>query len=257
MSQQQNVKYPSQPPYRATVDAPLIKEHEQNNHGCAKCFMSLVSAVFIILGLAMTVLASYTLIVLHYGGNNVLSGFSLATVYTLMVVGIVLVVISVIVCVSSCKPTAVCSKVILILFSIVMLVVFLVQMLLLVLGCVWLGYVDINVTAITGESVDTAFNDTVKGVRTLCCFNNNTEGFDQICDHIFVDNTTLSADCGSYNLFYRAVVEFLTPLLKWVAVFLGVVGFFNLVAFFCSCCLLCSRKRSAYYKPATTVYQNA
>jgi hypothetical protein len=252
MSQQQNVKYPSQPPYRATVDAPLIKEHEQNNHGCAKCFMSLVSFVFIILGLAMTALGSYTLIVLHYGGKNILSGYSLATVYALMVVGIVLVIISVIVWVSSCKPTAVCSKIILILFSIVMIVVFLVQMLLLVLGCVWLGYINLNVTAVTGESTDRLFNDSVEELQNLCC----TDFNQSICDHIIVDDN-LAADCSNFNLFYQAVVAFLMPMLKWVAVFLGVVGFLNLVAFFCSCCLLCSRKRSAYYKPATTGYQNA
>jgi hypothetical protein len=250
MSQQQNVKYPSQPPYRATVDAPLIKEHEQNNHGCAKCFMSLVSFVFIILGLAMTALASYTLIVLHYGGKNILSGYSLATVYSLMVVGIVLVIISVIVWVSSCKPTAVCSKIILILFSIVMIVVFLVQMLLLVLGCVWLGYINLNVTAVTGETTDQLFNDTVKELKDLCCTDSNQT----ICESIIVD---VGEDCSNFNLFYQAVVAFLMPMLQWVAVFLGVVGFLNLVAFFCSCCLLCSRKRSAYYKPATTGYQNA
>jgi hypothetical protein len=219
--------------------------------------MSVVAIVFIILGIAMTALASYTLVVLTFGGTNVLSGYSLATVYTLLVVGLVLLVVSIIVWISSCKPTAVCSKIILVIFSIVMIVAFVVQVLLLIFGCVWLGYININITEVTGgESPAQIFNETVQELQDLCCTNSSVAA-QEVCEHIIDNADQQQQDCNNFGLFYQLVVEFLTPILKWVAVFLGVVAFLNLVAFVCSCRLICSRKRSAYYKPATATYQSA
>jgi hypothetical protein len=256
------VKYPEQPPYRVSVpqqeEALLVDQPPR--HDCAKCFMATLSLIFIILGIATTALASYTLVVLTFGGQNLLSGYSLGTVYTLLVVGLALIVISIIVWVSSCKPTAVCSKIILIIFAIVMIVVFIVQVCVLVLGLMWVGIINVNITSITGGvSVDDMFNDTVHELQELCCTNTSLA---DVCDHIINDPQQEAADCADFGLFYTLVVGFLTPLLKWVAAFLGVVAFLNLVAFFCSCCLLCARKtavykKNAYFNPQTTTYSSA
>jgi hypothetical protein len=253
------IKYPEQPQYRATVtqnEALIASEEEPKQHQCAKCLMGALSLIFVLLGLTMTSLAAYTIIVLNYGGENLLSSWSAATVYALLVVGLALLAISVIVWVSSCHPTAVCSKIVLVIFSIVMLAVFLLQVCLLIMGCIWLGVIDVNVTVgnvtVAGGSIDRLFNESVQEVQTLCCTPSNTS-FADICSHIITADDK-AADCGNFAAFYALVVGFLSPLIKAVAIFLGVVAFCNLVAFFCSCCLVSARKRAAYWKPKTTTY---
>jgi len=241
--------------YVATVsnEEALLVDKPPNN-GCAKCFMSVLSLIFLILGIAMTALASYTLVVMTYGGKNVLAGagVGLASLYTLLTVGLVLIVLSVAVWISSCNPTACCSKFILTLFAIVMIIVFLVEAILVVFTTLWT--LDINVS-LYNYSTDMAFNETVHDVHTVCC-DNVTQQTQDVCDHIFTSDAQLQTDCANYSVFYQLVATFAASFMKWIAVGLGVVAFLNLVAFVCSCCLLCARKRSeAYYKPAVT-YQN-
>jgi hypothetical protein len=245
----QDVKYPNQPAYRATVaEEALIENSDAPQNGCAKCFMAAMSLVFVLLGLAMASLATYTLIVLTYGGQNVLYGYSLASVYTLLAIGLTLLVISIFVWVSSCKPTNACSKIVLVVFSVIMVVIFLVEITLIALTVLWIKDVQFNVS---GVSVGSIFNETVSELFTICCTNSSLQAQD-ICSHVLEDQ---SADCSSFTFFFQQVVGFIAPLMQWVAIFLGVVAFFNLVAFICSCCLICSKKRTAYYKPATT-YSN-
>lgn len=247
-----NVKYPSQPTYTATVanEETLLTGSRQDNSNCgAKCFMTVVSLVFLLLGLAMSTLAVYTLVVLTYGGQNVLTGYSMATVYALLVVGLVLLVLSLAVLISSCKPNNCCSKFILTLFSIVMVLVFIVQVALIILGCMWLYGVQDNTV-----NADALFNESVQELYNVCCVASSNETGTDVCDHVLGNH--MAADCASETSFYEAVVSFVTPMLKWVFGFLGVVAVLNIIAFACSCCLICSRKRSrAIYKPAVT-YQN-
>lgn len=253
MSQQ--VKYPNQPTYRATVSNEALMEataKEQPSHGCAKCFMFVMAFVFVLLGLGMTGVATYTLIALTFGSQNVIGSDSLtsASVYTLLIVGIVLFVISVIVWISSCKPTAVCSKIVLTIFSIVMAVVFLLEVIIIIFTSLWIENVPLNVSGVTSGDV---MNATASELYLLCCTNSSVQAQDA-CVHI-VGSGELQRDCASFGTFYHTLMTFLSESMKWVAIFFGVVAFFNLVAFICSCCLLCARKRSAYYKPATT-YSN-
>merc|ERR1712224_320673 len=111
----------------------------------------------------------------------------------------------------------------------------------------WYRVIDIsNITdAINITDIDLDFNETIAYLQQTCC-NNNTKPGTEICNHILVAEDALKEDCASYNAFYTAVVNFLKPLLTAVAVFLGVVAFFNLVAFVCSCCLLCAKKTAVY-----------
>jgi len=82
-------------------------------HKClAKCFMSFVSLVFVLLGLGLAALAAYTIVVLEFGGENVLKGYTSATVLIFLIVGIVLAVTSMAVWGSSLKPTGACSKIV-------------------------------------------------------------------------------------------------------------------------------------------------
>jgi len=243
----QDVKYPNQPAYRATVaEEALIENSEAPQNGCAKCCMAGMSLVFLLLGLAMTVLASYTLIFLTYGGQNVLSGYSLASVYTLLAIGLGLLVVSVIVWIASCKPTNACSKIVLVIFSIVMAVVFLVEITFVVLTVLWMQDINFNVSGVTPDAV---FNSTINELYDICCTNSSLQAQD-VCSHVL--GSEEATDCASFSYFFSVVLDFITPLMKWVAVFFGVVAFFNIVGFICSCCLICSKKRTAYYKPATT-----
>lgn len=254
-----NVKYPEQPHYHATVsqeDALLVER--KNPHTCAKCFLGTLSLIFVLLGIAMTCLAS-TIFVLSKTGSedypSLLMSWSFGSVIALLVIGLTLIVISVIVWVSSCKPTNCCSKIILFIFSAVMLCVFIVNLALLFLGLDWYDVIDIsNITdALNITQIDKDFNETIAYLEQTCC-NTGNETLTDICQHILVAEDAVK-DCASYNAFYTAVVNFLKPLLTAVAVFLGVVAFFNLVAFFCSCCLLCAKKsavykaNSPYFKP--------
>jgi hypothetical protein len=249
MSHTDDVKYPQQPTFTATVaNQEALIENEKSQNCGAKCFMTIVSLVFVLLGLAMTVLGVYTITVLHFGGQNVLTGYSMASVIVLLVVGLVLLGVSIAVWVSSCKPNNCCSKFILTLFSIVMVIVFIVEVALIVLGCMWLF--DLNTP---GLDVAKYFNETVEQVYDVCCVEVNGTA-EEICNHVLGDDK--AADCASENTFYTVLVSFLKPLLDWVFGFLGVVAFLNIVAFACSCCLICSKARSrATYKPAVT-YQN-
>lgn len=247
----QKVKYPNQPTYRATVSNEALMEateKEQPSHGCAKCFMSVMALVFVILGLAMAGLATYTLIILTFGGQNIVGSDTLASasVYTLLVVGIVLFAVSVIVWISSCKPTAVCSKIVLTIFSIVMAVVFLLEVIIIIFTSLWIENVQFNISGISSNAV---MNATASELYVLCCTNSSVQAQDA-CVHVV--GSEINDDCSSFGIFYSTLMEFLSQSMKWVAVFFGIVAFFNLVAFICSCCLLCARKRSAYYKPATT-----
>jgi len=65
----------------------------------------------------------------------------------------------------------------------------------------------------------------------------------------------LQTDCADPETFYNTILKAITPVISWIIGISAVVAFFNLFAFVCSCCLLCSKKRSAYYKPAVT-YQS-
>lgn len=246
------VKYPEQPHYHATVsqeDALLVER--KNPHNCAKCVLGTMSLVFVLVGIAMTCLASTIFAIAKIDGSDdypsLLMSWSFGSVVSLLVIGLALIVISVIVWVSSCKPTNCCSKVILFIFSIVMLCVFIVELALLFLGLDWYRVIDIsNITdAINITDIDRDFNETIAYLQNQCCNGNGTDTGGDICHHILVAADQVE-DCASYNAFYTAVVNFLKPLLTAVAVFLGVVAFFNLVAFVCSCCLLCAKKTAVY-----------
>lgn len=249
MAHTDDVKYPQQPTFTATVaNQEALIEREKNQNCGAKCFMTVASLIFVVVGLAMTALAVYTMVVLQYGGKNVLGGYSLASVITLLVVGLVLLAVSITVWVSSCKPNNACSKFILTLFAVVMVVLFIVEVALIVLGCLWLF--DVNTP---GIDVAKYFNETVEQVYDVCCIDTNGTA-EEICSHILADNQ--AADCASESTFYTTLVSFIKPLLDWAFGFMGVVAFLNIVAFACSCCLICSKSRNrAIYKPAVT-YEN-
>lgn len=254
MSQQ--VKYPNQPNavYRASVaDETLIEKSSEPNNGCAKCFMGVMSLIMIILGVAMTAMASYIFYVLSFGGQNVIGGDMLtsASVYTLLVIGLVLIVVSIIVWVSSCNPINACSKIILTLFAIVMLVIFLAEIIVVTLAALWVENVPVNISGVTpGTIMGPAMNETIGDLFSLCCLNATTFS-QQACDEILGDDTNTHSECSSFAGFYQIVIQKLSDMITYVAIFFGIVAFFNLVSFICSCCLLCSRKRSAYYKPTT------
>ena len=242
--------YPKEPSYQVTVaDQALIENDKTPRNGCAKCFMAVMSLIFVILGIAMAGLAIYTLIVFTFGGQSVLSGVPLASasVYTLLAIGLALLILSIIVWISSCNPTNVCSKIILTIFSIVMILIFLIELVIVVFTSLWVTNVSYNVS---GYSPELLFNETAHELYTLCCTNTTVQTQD-ICSHIMGEEEA-EKDCSSYSAFDSTVVEVLSESMKWVAVFFGIVAFFNLMAFICSCVLLCTRKRTAYYKPTTT-----
>jgi len=221
----------------------IPQQQQEPKRGCAKCLLGTMSLVFIIVGLAMVGVSSWALIATQFGASTLLTGWSLASVWSIMIVGAVLFVLSIIVWVSACKPTAVCSKIVLVIFSIFMGLIFILNMLLLVVGIMW-----VNGGMIASE----AFNDTVSEVEAACCGHtiNDTDVYNvtDICDHIFTNS-----DCASSDNFYTAIVTAVSHVLKWLAGFLGVDAFLNLVALVCACVLICTKKyrtNNALYKPA-------
>ena len=85
------------------------------------------------------------------------------------------------------------------------------------------------------------------------CIANATNDTQLLCEDLLGNATRVLHDCSSYDTLYTAILTLITPVLKWALVFLGVVGFLNLLAFACSCCLICAKSRNrAFYKPAAT-----
>ncbi len=248
----EQVKYPAQPTYTATVaNEEVLIPSKQDNCG-AKFLLSVGSLIFTILGFAMATLAVYTIVVTTYGGINLLTGYSSGAVYTLLVVGLVLFLLSIVVWISTCHPNHICAKIILTLFSIAMLAFFLIEVVLTIIGSFWLYHVNLGLYNVTADAI---FNDTVAEVYQTCCIvtANTTQDTQLLCDDLFGTNATRALDCTTYNTLYAAILTIITPVFKWALVFLGVVGLLNLLAFACSCCLICAKSRNrAFYKPAVT-----
>jgi hypothetical protein len=245
------VKYPQEPQYEATVTVTNnegLLEDKTPQHGCAKCFMGVLSLIFIVLGVGMISLACYALLGFDFGDKSLL-GESEDAAIALLVVGSILLVVSVIVWVASCKPTAACSKIILVLFGIVMMSTFIVELAFIIVTAAFGHLINIpeNVINTTG-----GFADVVTQIDDVCC-NNVTADANDVCKQVFGDD--LQSDCADPLTFYNTILKAITPVISWIIGISAVVAFFNLFAFVCSCCLLCSKKRSAYYKPAVT-YQS-
>ena len=225
-------------------------EKQYPNKKCAKCIMSIMSFVYTLLGASLASLAIYTLVALRYGGENILSGYSLGTIYTSLIVGLSLFVGSIMLWCSVCRPMSVFPKIVLTIFSVVLLATMLLQIGGIVLSEVWMG--NINVTQGEMTEINKLFNDTVGELDHMCCSQNVNNSLTDLCQHIIKEEGNFVQVCSNYQMFYDGVVTFIAPYLKWIVVVLGVLSEFNLVAFVSSCCLIFTHKsKSARYKPTT------
>jgi hypothetical protein len=210
--------------------------------------MLIISAVFFAAGITVISVASYTLGVSEFGGNQILQGYSLNAVYALLVTGVIFVVTTLLTIYASCNPEKVFSKTVLSITAVLTAVLATIQLLFTIIGLDWLGIVNINITDTNGDNLlAKTFNDTVKNIETLCC--TNTSGIvDDMCN---IDSGELIHDCGNYEKFYADVVSIIYPVMNGICITLGVTAFIELVVSSVSCRLLCITKRVAvYYKPS-------
>ena len=228
-----------------------LVEKQYPNKKCAKSIMSIMSFVYTLLGGFLTGLALYTLFTLKHGGVNILSGYSLGTVCTSLIAGIVLFVASILLWCSVCRPTSVFPKIVLTVFSVILLVTMVFQIGGIIFSEVWMG--NINATQDELSEINKVFNDTVTELDHICCSQNVNDTLTDVCHHIIAEEGgNFMQVCSNYQMFYDGVVAFITPYLKWVVVVLGVLSGFNLIAFVSSCCLIFTHKRkNAIYKPST------
>ena len=228
-----------------------LVEKQYPNKKCAKGIMSVMSFVYTLLGTFLAGLALYTLFTLKHGGVNILSGYSLGTVYTSLIAGLVLFVASILLWCSVCRPTSVFPKIVLTVFSVILLATLLLQVVGIVLSEVWMG--NINVTQSKLSEINKIFNQSVTELDHICCSQNVNDTLTDVCHHIIAEEGgNFVQVCSNYQMFYDGVVAFIAPYLKWVVVVLGVLSGFNLIAFVSSCCLIWTHKRkTAYYKPTT------
>jgi len=237
---------------------PNLIENKDNTrnmsrHTCAAVLMLVISAVFFAAGITVISVASYTLGVSEFGGNQILQGSSLKAVYVLLATGIIFVVTTLLTIYASCNPEKVFSKTVLVLTTILTTTLAITQLLSVIIGLDWIGVVDINITDTDGNNILTkTFNTTVEQIEILCC--TNTSGIiDDVCN---IDSKKLIHDCGNYGKFYDDVVSIMYPILKGICIALGVTAFIELLVSIASCRLLCiAKKVVAYYKP-NSAYNN-
>lgn len=221
--------------------------HKMSRYTCAAVLMLVVSAVFFAAGITVVSVASYTLGVSEFGGNQILQGSSLKAVYALLATGIIFIVTTLLTIYASCNPEKVFSKTVLALTAILTTILAITQLLFVVVGLDWIGVVNVNITDADGNNLLTkTFNTTVEQIEILCC-TNTSNILDDVCN---IDSKKLIQDCGNYEKFYNDVVSIMYPILKGTCIALGVTAFIELLVSITSCKLLCISKRVvAYYKP--------
>lgn len=244
------------PQYKATYkpqngeySQPFVDNTKEKNYvSTAKIFLSIVSFIFILIGLGITGLASYSLIVLKFITNTseilpILNGYSMSTILGLLIIGLSLTVLETIIWVAVCKSRNIWAKCILTFFSVSMAVFFAAQTILTSVG--WWWFYDVT-TNTTDSQITNILNTSISEVYTVCCTNQT-----DVCKDIF-DSTGFLDKCGSYWGFFDFIVDSLKPILGWT---LGVMTFLDivyLVSIIFACCLICRNKRVFYYTPSST-----
>jgi hypothetical protein len=222
---------------------------------CAAVFMLIISVVFFVVGITLVSLASYTVGVTKFGGYQIIQGYSLSTIYAMLVTGIVFLFSTILAMYASCNPVKIFSKIILLLIALFTGLLAVVQCAFILVGLVWLDVINVNITEIVGSESILNFNNTVKEIEVDCCTNTSIVLHD-MCDHI-ISNNTLAYYCANYDEFYTAVVLFAGKFLKLVCIVLGVTALFESIMSITSYRLMCLNKRvMAYYRPRSS-YDNS
>jgi len=244
--------------YRADLISNGQSVKLKNSCTLSKVFLSITSFLFLLIGLGITSLASYTLIVSNFNINattlSVLNGYSQSTLYCALIIGLILIVTSTTIWIAVCRSKAIFSKLILTLFSILMISLFVVQTAVSIIGLIWLY--EVQQSNLSSE-ITNLFNESVHEIYTLCCEQNSTLAKENFCYDILnqTSHGDFAKDCSDYNIFYGLVVQFILPIFGWIIGTMTTIDVVYLISFISACCLICKQRRISYYRPNTQYTQ--
>lgn len=222
---------------------------------CAAVFMLIVSIIFFVVGITLVSIASYTIGVTKFGGYQIMQGFSLSTIYAMLITGIVFLFSTILAIYASCNPIKIFAKIVLLIIGLFTGLLAVVQCVFIFVGLIWLDVINVNITEIVGSESIFNFNNTVKEIEADCCTNTSIVLHD-MCDHI-ISNNTLAYYCANYDEFYTAVASFVGDFLRLACIVLGITALFESIMSVTSCRLMCLNERvMAYYRPKSSYDNN-
>ena len=229
-----------EPVYTASIYNEELIPKQSHSINCIKCFITTLTSIQSIVGLGLIFAGFMSLGYITIGGiTDIFEGLAVS----LFLSGFILFTSSMLFLVSVCNHHKCGFKLIIIIFSNILLFLAFCNIIIFMLG---IGYYD-GITLNLSESI---LNITTTKVYNYCCLGNST--LSNECNTLFTKDLPL--DCDNYHMFYETFLKFIKPYLNTIIIITGCCALVNLLSFSCSCCLVCHKKQYFYYKPRQRHY---
>ena len=224
-----------EPVYTASVYSGELIPKQSHSINCIKCFIMTLTSIHSIIGLGLIFAGFISLGYISIGSlTDIFEGLAVS----LFLSGFILFVFSILFLVSVCNHHKCGFKLIIVIFSYILLFLAFCNIIIFMLG---IGYYN-GITLNLSESI---LNTTTTKVYDYCCLENST--LSNECNTLFTKDLPLN--CDDYYMFYTSFLKFIKPYLNTIIIITGCSAFVNLLSFGCSCCLICHKKQYFYYKP--------